>query len=116
MQKKKYSYLINKGRLIITVGGNHSKESKQIPNKAKRPLAFSEAQGRDWRFRCISRLCSSEGYEIAFTGHTATDRSETAFLQLIRGTSFHGMVSFGRSKTLKLVYPKYFNYSVFLFT
>ena len=79
----------------------------------KRLLNFSEAQGRDWRFRCIARIYLTENYEIVLTGHTATDRSETALIQLIRGTSFRGLTSLGRNKTFKSVYPKYFNYSVF---
>lgn len=74
---------------------------------------FSEAQGRNWRFRSFARLYVVEEYDIIITGHTATDQSETALLQLIRGTSFSGMTRFRLSKQYKRIFPKYPNYSIF---
>lgn len=77
-------------------------------------IQFSEAKGRDWRFRSFARLYLAEKYDILITGHTATDQSETALLQLIRGTSFYGMTRFQSNKKYKGIFPKYPNYSLFL--
>lgn len=75
---------------------------------------FSEAKGRDWRYRSFARLYFSQNYDIIITGHTATDQSETILLQLIRGTSFYGMTRFQLSKKYKGIFPKYPNYSFFI--
>ena len=79
----------------------------------KKVLDISEKQSRDWRFRCLSRIYLANSYKLLFTGHSATDRAETALLQLIRGTSLQGMTNFKLSKNYKWVYPKYYNYSNF---
>ena len=86
--------------------------NKRIKSNIK-IVQFSEVQGRDWRFRCMTRLYIAEQFALLVLGHTATDRAETAFLQLIRGTSFHGILSLKVNKTFKSLYPKYFNYSAF---
>lgn len=82
-------------------------------NKSFGQINFSEAKGRDWRFRSFARLYFSQKYNIIITGHTATDQAETALLQLIRGTRFYGMTRFQFSKKYKGIFPRYPNYSVF---
>ena len=106
---------------IIQLSEKRKKEKRKKKEKSekndrfakKSKYFFSEAQGRDWRFRCLARLYLAGGYNIIFTGHTATDRAETALLQLIRGTTLQGMTGFKLTKIYKTIYPKYYNYSIF---
>lgn len=56
-------------------------------------LLKNEKKSRLWRQQGISRINNIENSNIIFTGHTATDRIETAFWHLIRGTSPQGFLS-----------------------
>lgn len=89
------------------------KKNWYLTRKVLKKNYFSEAQGRNWRFRSFARLYLVEKYDIIITGHTATDQSETALLQLVRGTSFSGLTRFRLSKHYKRIFPKYPNYSIF---
>ena len=52
---------------------------------------FSEKKSRNWRYYQFKRLSFFYKYEIITTAHTATDRIETTFFQLIRGTGTRGL-------------------------
>jgi tRNA(Ile)-lysidine synthetase-like protein len=52
---------------------------------------FSEQKSRNWRYYQFKRLSFFYRYEIITTAHTATDRIETTFFQLIRGTGTGGL-------------------------
>ena len=52
---------------------------------------FSEQKSRNWRYYQFQRLSFFYKYGIIMTAHTATDRIETTFFQLIRGTGTRGL-------------------------
>ena len=52
---------------------------------------FSEQKSRNWRYYQFKRLSFFYRYEIITTAHTSTDRVETSFFQLIRGTGTRGL-------------------------
>ena len=52
---------------------------------------FSEQKSRNWRYYQFKRLSFFYKYGIITTAHTATDRIETTFFQLIRGTGTRGL-------------------------
>ena len=52
---------------------------------------FSEKKSRNWRYYQFNRLSFFYKYGIITTAHTATDRIETTFFQLIRGTGTRGL-------------------------
>jgi tRNA(Ile)-lysidine synthetase-like protein len=52
---------------------------------------FSEQKSRIWRYQQFERLSNFYKYETVFTGHTSTDRIETVFIQLLRGTGTRGL-------------------------
>lgn len=53
----------------------------------------NEKKAREWRQKGLERLADIENLQKVLTGHTATDRFETAFWHLIRGTSQKGLLS-----------------------
>ena len=53
----------------------------------------TEEKARNWRYKIFKKISDNYNYNIITTGHTATDRIETCFLQFIRGTSPKGIFS-----------------------
>jgi tRNA(Ile)-lysidine synthase len=51
----------------------------------------SEAAARNWRYRALSGIAISYGYDCVVTGHTASDRAETLLYNLIRGSGADGL-------------------------
>jgi tRNA(Ile)-lysidine synthase len=54
-------------------------------------IPTSEAQARDWRHRCYTRLAQQFAYTAVVTGHTASDRAETLLYNLYRGSGMDGL-------------------------
>lgn len=73
----------------------------------------NEKIARKWRQQGIERISSIENCEKILTGHTASDRLETSFWHLIRGTSPHGLVSL-KSQTNLIVQTEFFNFAKFI--
>jgi tRNA(Ile)-lysidine synthase len=57
---------------------------------AEQPLP-SEAAARQWRYQALSAIAQTNGYTCIITGHTASDRAETLFYNLIRGSGAEGL-------------------------
>jgi tRNA(Ile)-lysidine synthase len=53
----------------------------------------TEAEGREWRYSCLSRVARQQGIAQVLTGHTASDRAETLLLNLARGSHRRGLAS-----------------------
>lgn len=75
-------------------------------------LLKNEKKARLWRQQGITRINNIENSNIIFTGHTASDRIETAFWHLIRGTSPRGFLSLKWQTNLFSQYY-YFNSPIF---
>ena len=73
----------------------------------------SEKTARKWRQQGLERISSIENCEKILTGHTASDRIETSFWHLIRGTSPQGFVSL-KYQTNLLVETEFFNFPKFI--
>lgn len=72
----------------------------------------NEKKARQWRQQGLDRICCIEKCEKILTGHTATDRIETAFWHLIRGTSPQGLLSLKWQNNL-IAPTQFFNFPKF---
>ncbi len=54
----------------------------------------SEQKARDWRYQWLQRMSQVCQVDALLTGHTATDRTETVFLHLTRGSGGRGALAF----------------------
>lgn len=63
---------------------------------------FTEQEARIWRLKNFYRYGFFFNGNLLVTGHSATDRIETFFLNLIRGSSLSGLQSFNEKKKLFL--------------
>ena len=79
---------------------------------------FSEKKSRNWRYYQFKRLSFFYKYGIITTAHTATDRIETTFFQLIRGTGTRGLSLLNWRKSIANLYsikPElHFNKKIFV--
>ncbi|MFM8604103.1 MAG: tRNA lysidine(34) synthetase TilS [Cyanobium sp.] len=62
--------------------------------------AATEAGARQWRYECLAREAERLGCDRVVTGHTASDRAETALLNLARGSHLRGLASLRASRPL----------------
>ena len=71
---------------------------QQLPLELATPAQGlgSEADAREWRYRCLQQLAQQLGCRRVATGHTASDRAETMLLHLARGTHLRGLASLRR--------------------
>lgn len=69
---------------------------------------LNETNSRNWRHDAFFRASLLNNCKILCTGHTATDRIETSFFNLIRGTSFQGISTLNSHKKFKI--PLYFKF------
>jgi tRNA(Ile)-lysidine synthase len=51
----------------------------------------TEEQARSWRYKALKKIAHEYYYTILITAHTASDRSETIFFNLLRGTGTSGL-------------------------
>lgn len=59
----------------------------------------NEEKARKWRYFQISEIASKHNYKTIGTGHTGTDRAETMFLNLTRGSGADGLHSLKWKRT-----------------
>ena len=79
----------------------------------ERSLSFTEEGARNWRYQSCQRIATFHGYRILQVGHTASDRIETGFFNLLRGSGMKGVATIQWNRIFKTVYPKYFYFSNF---
>ena len=72
----------------------------------------TEKKARQWRQQGFQRISDLEKSNKILTGHTASDRIETALWHLIRGTSPQGLISL-KWETNLLAQTEYFNFPNF---
>lgn len=72
----------------------------------------NEKKARVWRQENFERICWIEKSNKMLLGHTASDRLETAFWHLIRGTSPKGLISL-KKKTILIIQNCFFTFPVF---
>ena len=72
----------------------------------------NEKKARVWRQENFERICWIEKSKKMLLGHTASDRLETAFWHLIRGTSPKGLISL-KKKIILIVQNQFFSFPVF---
>lgn len=72
----------------------------------------NEKKARNWRKKGLKRINSIEKTKKILLGHTASDRIETSFWHLIRGTSSKGLTSL-KIKTILVVQNQFFNFPLF---
>lgn len=72
----------------------------------------NEKKARNWRKNGFERVSSIEKSKKILLGHTATDRIETAFWHLIRGTSSQGLVSL-KLQTIAIAEIQFFHFPTF---
>ncbi len=72
-------------------------------------VPVSEAEARQWRYECFTKIAQMDGFNTIVTGHTASDRAETLLYNLMRGSGADGLqaLSWNRllAPTLSLVRP-----------
>jgi hypothetical protein len=81
--------------------------------REERSLSFTEEGARNWRYQSCQRIATFHEYRILQVGHTASDRIETGFFNLLRGSGMKGVVTIQWNRIFKTVYPKYFYFSNF---
>lgn len=83
----------------------------QIPFYLKSAINLkeTEAAAREWRYQALSEIAQEQDFRIIVTGHTKSDRAETLFYNLMRGSGVAGLsaLSWKRmlSPTLSLIRP-----------
>ncbi|MCY7278062.1 MAG: tRNA lysidine(34) synthetase TilS [Phormidesmis sp. CAN_BIN44] len=67
-------------------------------------ISASEADARQWRYECFTKIAQTDGFVTIVTGHTASDRAETLLYNLMRGSGADGLqaLSWNRLLTLTL--------------
>jgi tRNA(Ile)-lysidine synthase len=72
-------------------------------------IPASEAEARQWRYECLTKIAQTDGFATIVTGHTASDRAETLLYNLMRGSGADGLqaLSWNRllTPTLSFVRP-----------
>ncbi len=72
-------------------------------------ISASEAEARQWRYECLTKIAQTDEFATIVTGHTASDRAETLLYNLMRGSGADGLqaLSWNRllTPTLNLVRP-----------
>jgi hypothetical protein len=81
--------------------------------REEKSLSFTEEGARNWRYQSCQRIATFHGYRILQVGHTASDRIETGFFNLFRGSGMKGVATIQWNRIFKTVYPKYFYFSNF---
>ena len=74
---------------------------------------FSEQSARDWRHSATQRVYVFYQYDLCVQGHSKSDRIETVFFNLIRGTGMPGISSLHRTNSQACLcnnnsYPMFF--------
>nr|YP_008144718.1 tRNA(Ile)-lysidine synthase [Grateloupia taiwanensis]AGO19924.1 tRNA(Ile)-lysidine synthase [Grateloupia taiwanensis] len=77
------------------------KQSIKIAVYEIKKIIYSELEARQIRYQIIIKHAISNDYSTLLTAHTETDRIETFFQQLIRGTSLDGVTSLKYYRQLK---------------
>lgn len=74
----------------------------QIPAwiEVAQTVVTSEAEARQWRYETFAQVARAQGYSHVVTGHTASDRAETALYNLIRGTGIDGLSALSWQRAL----------------
>lgn len=76
----------------------------------------TEDKARKWRYEVMRRISIFHEYTVILTGHTASDRIESFFLHLTRGTGLNGFNSLSWKRKLNsLLTINFFSKSHFLF-
>ena len=72
----------------------------------------TEEKARNWRYLKIMQIATNHNYDSIVTGHTASDRSETMFMNLNRGSGYPGLHAlqwkrflFQRKKKVQIIRP-----------
>ena len=81
--------------------------------REEKSLSFTEEGARNWRYQSCQRIATFHGYRILQVGHTASDRIETGFFNLLRGSGMKGVATIQWNRFFKTIYPKYFYFSNF---
>ena len=72
-------------------------------------IPISEAEARQWRYECFTKIAQTDRFTAIAAGHTASDRAETLLYNLMRGSGADGLqaLSWNRllTPTLSLVRP-----------
>ena len=65
----------------------------------------SEAAARAWRYETLAKVARAGSYGYVVTGHTASDRAETALYNLLRGTGLEGIGALPWQRSLDALTP-----------
>ena len=65
----------------------------------------TEAEARQWRYGVLGHAAQTLGATHIATGHTATDRAETLFYNLLRGSGTDGLQALAWQRPLSPDYP-----------
>lgn len=66
---------------------------------------ISEDTARHWRYSLMQHIAIKDGYSAIATGHTSSDRVETLFANLLRGSGIHGIQSLHWKRRLVFEIP-----------
>ena len=88
-------------------------KTKGYGEKKQRNWSFTEAGARRSRYQSCQRLATFHRFQILQIGHTASDRIETGFFHLLRGSGMRGVAGIQRSRIFRKLYPKRFSFSNF---
>jgi tRNA(Ile)-lysidine synthase len=77
-------------------------ERQQLPLHGQRadPSPATEAEAREWRYKCLQNQAEALCCSHVLTAHTATDRAETLLLNLARGSHRRGLGALRASRPL----------------